>query len=186
MKEPLRSRALADWNRIVEEYDAPKNGIQSISEAVARVWDYAHFETFWNGVRKFYNDLPRPNRGDAAEGWDMAKECAPGGEEKQPEPPAPETWSEKEIADWKEIGRVDMSKYFPRLIHSEALGDNQVLFMGEDGPVLAEIPAPKAKPIATVMTIEMQHEKRIEALEARVKDLEEIVKYLSLKANGTK
>ena len=163
MKEPLRSRALADWNRIVEEYDAPKNGIQSISEAVARVWDYAHFETFWNGVRKFYNDLPRPNRGDAAEGWDMAKECAPGGEEKQPEPPAPKA---KPIIIRKGLnsdtdlpaipdGYVDAPNWIPGIV----------------GGLI------DPKPIARAMTIEMQHEKRIEALEARVKELEGDVTY---------
>ena len=159
MKEPLRSRALADWNRIVEEYDAPKNGIQSISEAVARVWDYAHFETFWNGVRKFYNDLPRPNRGDAAEGWDMAKECAPGGEEKQPE-----------LTNWEKLWNV--------------FNPDDKLPRPKFDVEVVEIPAPKAKPIATVMTIEMQHEKRIEALEARVKDLEgDVIYWKGLCAN---
>ena len=186
LKEPLRSRALAADTGVwcLDEVEKP-----SLADALEFLSDFEETgEFFWYGAQEALGDDQIEMDDDSfREGYRMAKECAPGGEEKQPDPPAPKA----------EIFRFDAHEANVSFDTNWVLGNPQIGLRGPNGDIVwskkaEEVPflfpnariaysEPKHDPIET---IDGRHDreikesqKRIEALEARVKELEGDVTY---------
>jgi len=201
LKEPLRSKAINMGHASLGEYSP------SLKEAVEHVYELGEYgevdEPFWIGVQKAFSRM-QPVYGNLFlgdkgwEGYNMARDCAPdnwlkpkdGGEDKAiVDSPAPKAFEgfNKGMNSHVQLEPLPEGVYVdaPNIsaIRHNKLGRDSYTITSPAREIEAPEPAVVGYEIPKpIDTIEKKHELRIQALEARVKQLEDhLWNYLGIK-----